>query len=169
MPVDTDLEDPYDSDGLEIVDQSELDNFVTIMQKAQKIAAQVEREKSRKRPRTYDGKSKRTLKRHKKHREDLAKQGFLPVFHFIALTKEQAEQRAINEQPVERATESEQVSRMTQTSADKPEGTRSDSGLCTQAFDESEESESEEIDTEDLVSKRADQVRHRKLRNKFDA
>ena len=45
MPVDTDLEDPYDSDGLEIVDQSELDNFVTIMQKAQKIAAQVEREK----------------------------------------------------------------------------------------------------------------------------
>ena len=113
MPVDTDLEDPYDSDGLEIVDQSELDNFVTIMQKAQKIAAQVEREKPRKCPRTYDGKSKRTLKQHKKHREDLAKQGFLSVFHFIAFTKEQAKQRAINEQPVERATESEHVSGMT--------------------------------------------------------
>ena len=91
------------------------------------------------------------------------------MFHFIAFTKEQAEQRAINKQPVERATESEQVSGMTQTSADKPEETRSNSGLCTQAFDESEESELEEMDTEDLVSKREDQVRHRKLRNKFDA
>ena len=66
MQVDTDLKDPYDSDGLKIMDQSELDNLVTIMQKVKKIAAQVEREKPQKCPRTYDGKSKRTLKRHKK-------------------------------------------------------------------------------------------------------
>ena len=163
MQVDTDLKDPYDLDGLEIMDQLELDNFVTIIQKAQKIAAQVEREKPQKCPKTYNGRSKRTLKQHKKRWEDLAKQGFLSAFDFITFTKEKAEWRANNKQPVERATESEQVSEMTQTSADKPEDTWSDSGLCTQAFDKSEESESDEMVAKDLVCKHAVQVRHREL------
>ena len=85
------------------------------------------------------------------------------MFDFITFTKEKAEQWANNKQPVERATESEQVSEMTQTSADKPEETRSNSGLRTQAFDKSEESESDEMVAEDLVCKHAVQVRHREL------
>ena len=66
-----------------------------------------EREKSRKCPKTYDGKSKRTLKRHKKHREDLARQGYLPVFDFIARMKEMSNQRTWMEQMAATALESE--------------------------------------------------------------
>lgn len=91
------------------------------------------------------------------------KQGFLSVFDFITFTKEKAERQANNKQPVERATESEQVSEMTQTSANKPKETWSDSGLRTQAFDELEESELDKMVTEDLVSKHAIQVHHREL------
>ena len=61
---DTDIEELYD-DGPKIVKQSELDHFNTILQKAQRIAA--EAEKSQKHPKKYNGKSKRTLKRHKRY------------------------------------------------------------------------------------------------------
>jgi hypothetical protein len=75
-------------DDLEILEQSSLDHFNAILQNAQKIAAKAEREKKPpKRPKTYDGRSKKTQQRHKKQREDLAKQGYLSVFDFIARTK----------------------------------------------------------------------------------
>jgi hypothetical protein len=130
----TDIEEPYD--GFEIVEQSALDHFNAILQKAQQLAAEAERMKPRKRPRRYEGKSKRTLKRHKKCREDLAKQGYLSVFDFMAHVKESAEKRAHLEQLVSRASESKQVS---------------------------EESASEELDTITLVSKHVGQVRRRDL------
>ena len=65
----TNLEKQYD--GLEIVEQSALDHFNSILQKAQKLAAKAEKNKSQKRPKRYEGKSKRTLKRRKKCGEDL--------------------------------------------------------------------------------------------------
>ena len=99
------LEDPCS--GLEIVEQSKLDHFNAILKEAQRVAVKAEREKSRKRPKTYDGKSKRTLKRHKKHREDLARQGYLPVFDFIARMKEMSNQRTWMEQMAATALESE--------------------------------------------------------------
>jgi len=54
------LEEPYY--GLEIMEQSELDHFNAVLQKAQKLAAKAERENPQKCPRKYNGKSKRTLK-----------------------------------------------------------------------------------------------------------
>lgn len=94
------------------------------MKNAQRLAAQAEKENPRKRPKRYDGKSKRTLKRCKKCQEDLAKQGYLPVFEFMAHMKEMAKKKAHVEQLVASATEHGQ---------------------------ESEESTPEELDTEDLV------------------
>lgn len=129
----TNLEKQYD--GLEIVEQSALDHFNSILQKAQKLAAKAEKNKSQKRPKRYEGKSKRTLKRRKKCGEDLAKKGFLSVFEFMAVVKEKAQKKAHMEQLVARTMESEQVS---------------------------EESAPEELDTEDLVSKCVGQVRRRK-------
>ena len=81
-----DIEEPcYD---LEIVEQTALEHFNAVLQKAQEVAAEAEKKNPRKRPRKYTGKSDKTLRRHKKRREDLAKQGFLPVFDFIARMKE---------------------------------------------------------------------------------
>lgn len=131
-----DIDGPYD--GLEIVEQSALDHFNAILQKAQSVAAEAEREKPRKRPRRYEGKSKRTLKRREKCREELAKQGYLSVFDFMAHVKETAEKKAHLEHLVAMTLESEQVS-------------------------DSEESGLEELDTEALVSKHVDQVRRRDL------
>jgi len=55
-----DFEEPFC--GLEIVEQSALDHFNAILQKAQTLVAQAEMEKPQKRPKRYNGKSKRTLK-----------------------------------------------------------------------------------------------------------
>jgi hypothetical protein len=71
------IEEPYD--GLEIIEQSALDHFNSILHKAQRAAAQAEKEKPQKCPRRYNGKSARTLKRHKKCQEDLVKKGYFPV------------------------------------------------------------------------------------------
>ena len=73
----------------EIIEESALDHFNAILQKAQQISAQAERErrKSCKRPSTYSGKSKRTLKQHKQFKDNLEWKGFLSVFNFIAFTK----------------------------------------------------------------------------------
>ena len=65
------------------------------MQEAQRIAAKAEKENPRKRPRRYTGKSKRTLKRHKKRGDDLREQGYFGVFEFLAIKeKANAEKRA---------------------------------------------------------------------------
>jgi hypothetical protein len=63
------VEEPcYSSDdGLEIVEQVALDYFNSILQNAQKLAAEAEKQKPRKRPRRYNGKSKRTMKRQENH------------------------------------------------------------------------------------------------------
>jgi hypothetical protein len=123
-----------DPNGLEIVEQSALDHFSAILQKAQRAAAEAFRDQ--KRLRTYDGKSKRTLKRRKKFQDDLAKKGYLSVFDFMAHVKETNKRKTDSRQLVARASESEQVS---------------------------EESEPEELDTEALVSEHVEQVRHRDL------
>jgi hypothetical protein len=60
--VEEEIDIEESDDGLEIAEQSALDHFNAILRKAQRAATEAEREKSRKRPRTYDGKSKRTLK-----------------------------------------------------------------------------------------------------------
>ncbi len=127
----TEVEEPHGC--LEIVEQSELDHFSSILQKAQALAAEAERKKPHKHLKRYDGKSTRTLKQQKNFREDLAKQGYLPVFEFMAHMEETAKKRAHMEQLVTRAVENEQVL---------------------------EESAPEELDTEDLVSKRTRQVHH---------
>jgi len=101
------LEKQYD--GLEIVKQSALDHFNSILQKAQKLAAKVERDGLQKWPKRYEGKSKRTLKWCKKCWEDLAKKDFLLVFEFMAVIKEKAQKKAHMEQFVARIMESKQV------------------------------------------------------------
>jgi hypothetical protein len=77
------------------------------LQRAQGLAAKAEKEKPRKRPRQYNGKSKRTLRRHRKQQKDLAKQGYLPLFDYTAHMKEKA---AHQEQLIAGALEGEQVS-----------------------------------------------------------
>jgi hypothetical protein len=59
------IEEPYTD--LEIVKQSALDHFNSILLKAQKLAAEAERRNPWKRPKRYDGKSKKTLKQQKKY------------------------------------------------------------------------------------------------------
>jgi hypothetical protein len=134
MEEEPDLEES--DDGLEIVEQSALDHFNAVLQEAQKLAAKAEREKPQMRPKRYTGKSKRTLKRCRKCREDLAEQGYFSVFEFMEHVKEKAKEKKHIEQLVERAAEHEQ---------------------------ELEESAPEELDTECLVFKCVGQVRHRKL------
>jgi hypothetical protein len=127
-------------DGLEIVEQSELDHFNAILQTAQRLAAESEK-KAPKRPKRYDGKSKKTLKRHKKVRENHAKQGYLSVFEFIAYAKEKAKKR---EQLMARAAQARAIE-------------------IEQESEESAPEDGEEVDTEDLVSERVGQVRCRKV------
>jgi hypothetical protein len=113
------------------------------LQKAQRLATIAQTEKPQKRPRRYDGKSKRTLKRHKKHQEVLSKQGFLPIFEFLAHVKHKAEKKERMEQLVARTLEI------------VPESEESAT--------ESEKSVLEELDTEALVSKHVGQVRRREV------
>jgi hypothetical protein len=75
-------------DDLEIVEQSALDRFSAILQKAQKTAAEAERQKkSKKRPKTYDGNSDRTKRRNTKKGKDHEKNGYLSVFGYMAYIK----------------------------------------------------------------------------------
>ena len=83
----TDIEEPYD---LEIVKQSAFDHFNATLQRAQRLAAQAEKENTWKHPRRYSGKSKRTLKRHIKVKENHTKMEFLPLFEFLAQMKKRA-------------------------------------------------------------------------------
>jgi hypothetical protein len=106
--VETDFEEPYN--GLEIVEQSELDHFNAILQEAQRLAAKAEKDKPRKRPKIYYGNSKRTLKRQKNYQEDLAKQGQLSLFGYMAHMENKVKERAHLERLVARTLESEQVS-----------------------------------------------------------
>jgi hypothetical protein len=82
-------------DDLEIVEQSALDHFNFILQKAQSLAAKQEHVNPRKCPKRYNGKSERSLKRHKKRQEDLAKQGYLLVFEFLAHVTDKTKERAL--------------------------------------------------------------------------
>ena len=59
------MEEPNNDLEPEIVEQSALDHFSAILQKAQRLAAEAERQNLRKRKR-YDGTSKSTQKRHRK-------------------------------------------------------------------------------------------------------
>jgi hypothetical protein len=121
--------DPEGSfDGLEIVEQSALDHFMAVLQNAQKIAVEAEKNQPRKRRKSqkHDGKSKRTLQRRRKCKKDLAEKGFLSVFEFKEHV-DKAKKKSCLEPLVANAPEGEQ---------------------------ESEESTSKESDTEDLVPKR---------------
>ena len=72
---------------------------------------EAEKDKSRKRPRKYNGKSSRTLLRHKKHQEDLACKGFLSVSEFMAHVDDQAKKKARIEELIRltlKASESEE-------------------------------------------------------------
>ncbi len=60
----TEVKEPYGY--LEIVEQSELDHFSSILQKAQALAAEVERKKPSKHPKRYDGNIR---KKHSGHRK----------------------------------------------------------------------------------------------------
>jgi len=83
------------------------------------------------------------LKRRKKFRDDLAKQGFLSVFDFLAHVKARDAAKNKAGQCLERATEIEQG----------PEEIKQ----------ESEESAPEEIEAEPLTLKRVGQVSHWQL------
>ena len=139
----TDFEEFCD---LEIVEQSALDHFNTVLQKAQRIVAKAEKEKPPKRPKRYEGKSKRTLKWCKKCQEDLAKQGYLFVFEFMDHVRENAKKRAHTEQLAARALECKQESE---------ESMLEESEESTP--EELEESMPEELDIKDLMSKHVGQ------------
>ncbi|KAF8271279.1 hypothetical protein EI94DRAFT_1698238 [Lactarius quietus] len=87
--------DPSDlSDGLDLVENTALQTFASMLQEAQRLAIRLEREKEsqkRRTPKTYRGDSKRTLYRREKARKALASQGFLDIRSFLALKKEERE------------------------------------------------------------------------------
>jgi hypothetical protein len=72
-----------------IIKESAPVQFNATLKKAQQVSAQAERERRKtcKQPRTYNGKSKRTLKWHKQFKDNLEQKGFLSVFNFITFTK----------------------------------------------------------------------------------
>jgi hypothetical protein len=82
----TDEDSELDDD---ILKESALVQFNTILQKAQQVAAQAERERRKicKQLRTYSGKSKRMLKWQKQLKDNLEQKGFLSVFDFITFIK----------------------------------------------------------------------------------
>ncbi|KAJ6476600.1 hypothetical protein DFH09DRAFT_1108821 [Mycena vulgaris] len=73
----------------EISDEKELDIFSTLLRDAQGAAqrAEQEREKSRKRPKSYFKNAPRTKRRHVQQAKDLEKKGFLNVFDYMAQIK----------------------------------------------------------------------------------
>ncbi|KAH9039781.1 hypothetical protein EDB85DRAFT_1887197 [Lactarius pseudohatsudake] len=88
------------SDGPEISEQSELEHFSAVLQRAQQIAVQLEEEKERSRkrktPKHYNRKSLRTSYRHKKARLQLAEKGFIGVFEYIDLQNHTGAKRGSN-------------------------------------------------------------------------
>ncbi|KAH9014560.1 hypothetical protein EDB85DRAFT_1899154 [Lactarius pseudohatsudake] len=76
-------------DGPEIAEQSELEHFSAVLQRAQQIAVQLEKEKEKskkcKTPNRYTGKSQMTSYRHKRARFQLAEKGFFRVFKYFDL------------------------------------------------------------------------------------
>ena len=133
--------DPMESfDCLEIIEQSALNHFTAVLQEVQRIAAEAVKNQPQKRPKKYDGKLARTLKRRKKHKEDLAKQGFFSVFEFIAQVDNKAKKKAHLEQLVAKALEGEQ----------ELEESEQESEESVQVL---EESMHEELDTRALISK----------------
>ena len=68
---------------------------------------EAERERPRKRSRRYTGTSDRTLRRRRTHREDLAKQGYLSVFEFMAHVEKTTNKRPHTERLTARPDESE--------------------------------------------------------------
>jgi hypothetical protein len=85
-----------DSDASIDCEDTALRHFNAVLQQAQQVAIQAQRDKdaARKRPRRYDKKSKSTLYRQKKAREDLASKGFLPLDEFMT----QMQQRKVQDQ-----------------------------------------------------------------------
>ena len=83
-------------DGPEITEQSKFGHFVSVLQEAQRVAveAQREKDKQRTRPKTYTRKSRTSSWRYKKHQDDLMKQGYLPVFDFISHVKKKNKHKA---------------------------------------------------------------------------
>ncbi|KAF8266886.1 hypothetical protein EI94DRAFT_1701400 [Lactarius quietus] len=75
----------------DIVEESELDHFSAVLQRAQQIAIQLEKEKQhsrkRKTPKQYKGNSLKTISRHKRTKLQLAEKGFLGVFEFLNLPR----------------------------------------------------------------------------------
>lgn len=139
----TDLEEAEEpEDGFEIVEISALDHFSTILREAQRVATKAEEEKLRKCPHWYSGNSKRTLKRRKKVREDLAKQGYLSVFDFIAHVDAKEAAKKVQ------TTQKEHVAASVIEIEDSPK---------------SEESAPEVLGIEDLASKRRGQVCRRNV------
>jgi len=114
-----------------------------ILQKAQQVSEQAEKERRKtcKRPRTYNGKSERTLKWCKQFKDDLEQKGFLSVFDFIAFTKTK-KNLLESKQPQCNAVDSNQI----QTSQELEE-----------------EEEEEEEDMGDWTSRWINKVRHQKL------
>ena len=97
--ADHDADQPPDE--AEIVEQSELDHFCAVLQCAQQIAVQLEKEKNesrkRKTPKQYAGNSLKTLSRRKQARLQLAEKGFLGVFEFLDHQKQTAVKKASNQ------------------------------------------------------------------------
>jgi hypothetical protein len=142
----------------------ELDYFTAILQKAQRVAANAEREKLNKCPKTYKGMSKRTLKQCKKCREDLAKKGYLSVFDFMAHMKGKAKKRAHMAQLMERAAEcGKQASEESMAESDQAlENSAAEND--SEQVSKSDLSEDSALDTEVWVSRcTMGQVHHMKL------
>ena len=130
--------------GPEITEQSALNCFNSTLQNALECATKAEHGNPRKRPTRYDGKSKRTLKRRKKHQEDLAKQGYLSVFKFTAYVKEK--NKTIHmDQLVEKPLESKQV--MEENAIEVLDSEES----IIEVIEVSEDGDCEVLDTEILV------------------
>lgn len=79
-PAEADEEGEEDDDT-EIQEISALEHFTETLQKAQQAAtaAEREREKGNKRPRQYDGTSKKSRRRYDQTRRELGKKGFISV------------------------------------------------------------------------------------------
>ena len=83
-------------DGPEIIEQSKFGHFVSVLQEAQRVAVEAQREKDKQstRPKTYTRKSRTSSWRYKKHQDDLMKQGYFPVFDFISHVKKKNKHKA---------------------------------------------------------------------------
>ena len=134
------MDDKSDDD---IIEESMLNWFNMILQKAQQdsVKAEKERRKTYKRLRTYNGKSERIMKRHKQFKDNLEQKGFLSVFDFIAFTKKKTNLLE-SKQPQCTAVDSDKI--------------QNNQGL-------EEEDEEEEEDAGDWTPQWINKMRHEKL------